>query len=103
MMNLLSGIIGSLIATAIWVVLFNYNKSILNFFLFRSRFRSITGIKHVEPHMRHGITPDKALSLCRNNIRFLGVAANKLVNSNEFNAAIQRCNRGDEPIKFLLL
>lgn len=92
------GVISSLTAVKIslrW-------KSVLNFILFRSRFRTITGIKHVEPRIRDGITPDKALSLCRNNIRFLGVAANKIVNSNEFNSAMQRCNRGDEPIKFLL-
>jgi len=52
--------------------------------------------------MKDGITPDKALSLCKNNIKFLGIAAYKLVDSTEFEKAVQRCNRAGTPIKFLL-
>lgn len=78
------------------------HEHLINLLLFRSRFKTVTGIKRVDLTMSEGITPDKSLRLCKNNIRFLGVAANKLVSSNEFNDAIQRCNRGTESIKFLL-
>jgi hypothetical protein len=93
------GVLASLVAAYIYAL---RNEQIINLLLFRSRFKTVTGIKRVDLTMNKGITPSESLNLCKNNIRFLGVAANKLVTSSEFNAAIQRCNRGNEPIKFLL-
>jgi hypothetical protein len=95
----ISGVITSLLASYIYAL---RNERIINLLLFRSRFKKVTGINRVDLSMQAGITPELSLKLCKNNIRFLGVAANKLVTSSEFNDAIQRCNRGDISIKFLL-
>lgn len=75
---------------------------IIFFFYFRYKLQVITGIKKIDTTMKAGITPNKALSLCNNNIKFLGIAAHKLVDSQEFEKAIKRCNRPVESIKFLL-
>ena len=102
MSDIESFVVGVLAAMAASILYGLRNERIINLLLFRSRFKTVTGIKRVDLTMGNGITPDKSLQLCKNNIRFLGVAANKLVNSDEFNSAIKRCNRGNESIKFLL-
>ncbi len=66
------------------------------------KFKTISGIINVNSSLEKGISPEKSLSLCKNNIRFLGIAANKLINCSEFEDAIKRCNRAGESIKFLL-
>jgi hypothetical protein len=73
------------------------------FYYHRYLLQTLVGIKRVDRTMEQGINPNKALKLCKNNFRFLGIAANKLVNSEEFEKALKRCGRGAEGIKFLLL
>lgn len=101
-LGILLGIVGSIIGGYILLKLPIVWNRVTGLFLFRSEFKKITGINDVDRSIGEGISPDKSLKLCKNNIRFLGIAANKLVNSAEFNSAIQRCNRADEPIQFLL-
>ena len=72
------------------------------FLVYRYKMQTIIGLYSIDKDMKHGITPDKALSICKNNIMFLGIAANKLVNSLEFEKAIKRCNRSSKPTRFLL-
>lgn len=78
------------------VIFLNYKYRIQN------KLRTVVGIRRIDNAMKDGITPEKALSLSKNNIKFLGIAANKLVNSPEFEKAIKRCNRPSQSIKFLL-
>jgi hypothetical protein len=98
----LLGILSSIIGGAILIFVLGYWRNLIDFILFRSNFKTITGIDGVNKTIGEGISPEKALKLCKNNIRFLGIAANKLTRSDEFNEAIKRCNRPDEPIQFLL-
>lgn len=122
-MNIRS-IIDNLIANFIWVliiaiatVIYRFHSSLNNlqwillsintvliaiFLYYRYKFQTVTGIYKIDRKMKDGITPDKSLSLCKNNIKFLGIAANKLVNSPEFEKAIKRCNRPGKSIKLLL-
>ena len=96
------GILTSIIGGVLLIVISGHWRKIIEFFLFRSAFKTITGIDGVDETIGKGISPEKSLKLCKNNIRFLGIAANKLTRSKEFNEAIKRCNRSDEPIQFLL-
>jgi hypothetical protein len=75
---------------------------VMTFMWYRNRFHKITGIQKVEPHIAGGTQPTDALKLCKNNFKFLGIAANKFLFTPEFEAAVLRCNRAGEPIKFLL-
>lgn len=68
----------------------------------KKRFQDTTGIKKIDPSMKKGISPLKSLEKCQDNIKFLGIAANKLIEEEAFEEAIQRCNRPDQPILFLL-
>jgi hypothetical protein len=54
-------------------------------------------------HVGTGLNYDKALRLCTNSLDFLGVGAAKLTGSTQFDAAMQRCNRPNAPIRFLLV
>lgn len=65
--------------------------------------QTVVGIRRVDRTMEKGINPSDALKMCTNNFKFLGIAANKLVNSKEFEGALKRCGIGAEPIEFLLL
>lgn len=85
-----------------WILLSINIILIIVFFHYRHKLQIVTGILRIDRLMKDGISPEKALSLCKNNIKFLGIAANKLVNSPEFEKAIKRCNRPGKPIKFLL-
>lgn len=98
----LLGIVGSIIAGVITRKVPMLWEKFTGAVLFRSEFKDITGIDSVDKSMRDGLSPEESLKLCNNNIKFLGIAANKLVNSDDFNNAIQRCNRSGEPIQFLL-
>jgi hypothetical protein len=69
---------------------------------YRYNLQTIIGLRNIDRNMKHGITPDKALAMCNNNIMFLGIAANKLISSPEFEKAIKRCNRSTKSLKFLL-
>jgi len=75
---------------------------VIVFFWKRHRFVSITGITKVEHTIAKGTRPTDALMMCNNNFRFLGIAANKFIYSEEFEKTIKRCNRSGESIKFLL-
>jgi len=76
------------------VIVFCYHRYLL---------QTLVGIERVDRTMERGINPNKALKMCTSNFRFLGIAANKLVNSEEFERTLKRCGRGAEAIKFLLL
>lgn len=60
------------------------------------------GIRGVDASIKKGINYDKALKLCTNELKFLGIGANKLTKEKEFEAAISRCMT-NKPIKLLLL
>jgi hypothetical protein len=66
----------------------------------RESFRAV-GIKGVDRQVRHGIDYNKSLSLCQNELSFLGIGAAKLTSAPEFEKAIGRC-RQEKPIRFLL-
>lgn len=59
------------------------------------------GIVGIDQEIRKGIDYKKALSLCRNTLKFLGIGAGKLTREGEFENAIRRC-KDTESIKFLL-
>lgn len=63
---------------------------------------SKVGLLRLDTTVHDGLDYDKALKLCTNEMAFLGIGASKLTASTEFSAAIQRCNRPNEPIRFLL-
>jgi len=75
---------------------------VVTFMWYRKRFQKITGIRMVEPHIASGTQPTDALKLCKNNFKFLGIAANKFLFTPEFDATVLRCNRAGDSIKFLL-
>jgi len=86
-------IISGLIYLAL-LTLFCYQRYLL---------QTVVGIRKIDRTMDKGINPSDALRMCTNNFKFLGIAANKLVHSNEFQGALKRCGVGAEPIEFLLL
>ena len=59
------------------------------------------GIVGIDQEIRKGIDYNKALSLCRNKLHFLGIGARKLTTEREFENAISRC-KDTARIKFLL-
>jgi hypothetical protein len=102
-------IIDGIMSNLIWFavigavgLIWRFKYAIKDFILFRYKFKSITGIVNVDETIGDGISPEKALSSCQNNIKFLGIAAHKLVSSPVFNETIQRCHRANEPTQFLL-
>jgi hypothetical protein len=114
--NALGGIISAAVI-ALAVVIFTFMKQlevrdyilistnlVLLFahLLYKRKLESITGIGRVDPSIEEGITPNESLGRCKNNFRFLGIAANKIVNCKNFNASIKRCHKAGEPIRFLL-
>lgn len=124
-MNLSSkAIVESLVASAIWATLalivtvaykYRDNISVLQALVllihlvvlalllwYRHKFKTITGIESVERLLGKGTKPIDALKLCKNNFKFLGIAANKFVFAPEFEDAVKRCNRSGDPIRILL-
>lgn len=63
---------------------------------------SIAGLLRLDQTVREGLDYDTALTLCTNQLEFLGIGASKLTSSKEFEGAITRCNRLGTPIRFLL-
>lgn len=67
----------------------------------RSQLRSI-GIFGADKEIRKGINYRRSLSLCQNELKFLGIGAGKLTAEKEaFEKAIYKCRQG-QPIKLLL-
>jgi hypothetical protein len=61
------------------------------------------GLVGADAEVRKGINYSRALRLCSNSMDFLGIGASKLSDkAGEFRDAIDRCNRPDRPIRFLL-
>jgi hypothetical protein len=61
------------------------------------------GLVGADSEVKVGIDYAKALKLCTNSLDFLGIGASKLTERNpEFESAINRCDRPDKPIRFLL-
>jgi hypothetical protein len=61
------------------------------------------GLVGADREIKTGIDPRQSLKLCRNSLDFLGIGATKLVrNRVEFENAIERCQRPDQPVRFLL-
>jgi len=60
------------------------------------------GIIGVDRQVKTGLSYDKALSLCKNRMSFLGLGASKLTRSSEFEPAILRCTH-ENPVRLLLL
>jgi hypothetical protein len=61
------------------------------------------GLIGADRHILDGIDYSKSLKMCTNSLSFLGIGARKLTeNTADFEAAIQRCNRPNRPIRFLL-
>lgn len=75
---------------------------LLAFYLYKGKLKSITGIARIDPSIAEGLSPNESLGRCKNNFRFLGIAANKIVNCSNFSSAIKRCHKVGEPIRFLL-
>ena len=75
---------------------------IIYFAWFNYKLKSITGINQIDRSIGKGMDPSTALNSCKNNLRFLGIAANKLTMSPNFEETIKRCNRPMKSIKFLL-
>lgn len=62
------------------------------------------GLVGADKEVHAGIDYVSALSMCQNSLDFLGIGAGKLVqNQKEFKVAIDRCNRGDRPVRLLLI
>ncbi len=62
------------------------------------------GLVGADKEVHTGIDYVKSLSMCQNSLDFLGIGAGKLVRSqNEFELAIERCNREDRPVRLLLI
>lgn len=59
------------------------------------------GIRGADHSIREGIDYGKALKMCRNRLRFLGIGAAKLTSEVEFERALLRCV-DTEPIQLLL-
>lgn len=59
------------------------------------------GIVGIDQEIKKGIDYKKALSLCSNTLKFLGIGAGKLTIESEFENAIRRC-KDTESIRFLL-
>lgn len=59
------------------------------------------GIVGIDQEIKKGIDYNKALSLCSNTLKFLGIGAGKLTIESEFENAIRRC-KDTESIRFLL-
>lgn len=117
-------IVENLVANAIWVIFavifavaikYSDNISLVQAFIltinllvvaislwYRHLFKTITGIESVERFLGKGTKPIDALKLCRNNFKFLGIAANKFIFTPEFEDAVKRCNRSGDPIRLLL-
>lgn len=67
----------------------------------RGRLRKL-GIYSADTQIRKGIDYRRSLSLCRNELKFLGIGAGKLTKeSSAFENAVSKC-RQDQPIKLLL-
>lgn len=63
----------------------------------------LIGFVGADRSIREGIGFERSLGLCRNSLDFLGIGANKLVQTGQvLDAAAQRCNRPDHPVRFLL-
>ena len=61
------------------------------------------GLVGADPEVNRGIDYGKALGLCSNSLDFLGIGASKLTDKQPaFENAINRCDRSDKPIRFLL-
>lgn len=65
------------------------------------KFRSV-GIFGADQTVKQGLDYGKSLSLCRNQLRFLGIGASKLTgDKGSFEAAVKRCSN-NRPIQLLL-
>ena len=61
------------------------------------------GLVGADKEVRSGINYERALRMCSSSLDFLGIGAGKLrANQPTFEAALDRCNRPDRPIRFLL-
>jgi len=84
------------------VVVLAYIALVIIFLWHKNRYQKVTGICKVDPQIAKGLQPVDALKSCKNNFKFLGIAANKFIFASEFEAAVRRCNRTGDSIKFLL-
>lgn len=66
----------------------------------RHRLRNV-GIYSADRQISDGVDYRRALALCHNKLKFLGIGASKLTREDEFARALDRC-RQDQPAKFLL-
>jgi hypothetical protein len=85
-----------------WILLIIDILLLILFLSYKYKLNIISGIKRIDSTMKDGISPSRSLALCKNNIKFLGIAANKLLDSPNFKETMQRCNRPGKPMKFLL-
>ena len=61
------------------------------------------GLIGADRTVRDGLDYTRSLKMCKNSLSFLGVGARKLTEHGaEFEAAMQRCNRPNRPIRLLL-
>jgi hypothetical protein len=61
------------------------------------------GLIGADRHIGEGLNYTRSLQMCRNSLSFMGVGARKLTEcTKEFEQAMQRCNRPNRPIRFLL-
>ncbi len=61
------------------------------------------GLIGTDNQVSTGVDYSRSLRLCSNSLDFLGVGASKLTQeAKEFDSAMGRCHRSDQPIRFLL-
>ena len=62
-----------------------------------------TGIYGADAKVVGGMSYAQSLQLCRNRLDFMGVGGAKLTALPEFEAAINRCQKSDQAVRFLLM
>ena len=72
-------------------------------FLYELRKFWRTGIYGADAKVVDGISYAQSLKLCRNRLDFMGVGGAKLTAIPEFEAAIKRCQKKDQAVRFLLM
>ena len=60
------------------------------------------GISAVDSTVTSGVDYDASLRLCKNSMDLLGTGGHKITSSPEFASAMERCNRMNRPVRFLL-
>lgn len=89
----------------VWFPLFSTLILAIAFFALWSHLMEFWGVGLIgaDRHIGTGMNYARSLETCHNSLAFMGVGARKLTEcTQEFERALQRCNRPTRPIRFLL-